>query len=268
MKASIDLLYQIVSQLDPSLLSSIDPVLLEGAKQTLKLSENYQDIWVVEKLHPHYIHQILSGYPQKDVELIKAKLKVGLNPLKKSDQWLKATLSDLVFKHFDLMPYKYMSQFAASSVLFLNAVQMSFLLQLLGVFDLKTTLRTLIDQKLISDVKTSLSSLELKFLYHISKEKEKVSFKKLPLETWDKRKTSLAALIRTRGLNRLAKSIGPQDSFIMTEIKLRLDPKDNATLVTLATDVDESIHAHLIEELELTLDFMRSFLTQDKNNKP
>jgi hypothetical protein len=155
-----------------------------------------------------------------------------------------------------------MSAFEGSKVLFLSASQVDQLIGLLGLLDLKTTLKTLIDQKLLSLIQNSLSGAQKLFLSILSKETEKVSFKKLPLETWDKKPSSLNTMLHTRGLNRLAKALGPLEDYILQDICLRLSPKDKQPYMSLCTPVETEIKTHLCSELEMTINFIQNQLSK------
>lgn len=264
MSCYLDLVYDISTKLDPRLIKSMDQAFVKTKKPTQKLDEKFHDILVIEKMHPGYLELIFEGFKPKDLEFIKQKLSKGLNPLKKWDLFVQMFVQQHLFSHFSLVPYKYMTEFLGADVLFLNAQQMETLLLLLGVFDVKTTMKTLIDQKLILDLTNSLSSLQKLFLKTIHKEKERVSFKKLPLEMWDKKASSLIPILHTRGMNRLAKALGPLEASTTQDICLRMAPKDKAHFVSFSTTVASEISELLTEELEIALDFLYTHVSTSK----
>lgn len=258
MNLDSSLLIQIINSKSPQLLKAIDPSLGYKKKAVTLLDESYHNIDLLEKVDPSYFEIIYDSYPKKDILFIQNTLKKSSSSI--LHKFIKQDCLDKLLKHFPCLPYKYMSSFPGSHILFLNAAQVKQLLLLLGMYDVKLSLKTLIDQSIIKQINHCLSDLQKLFLKDLSKEQDKVAFKRLPLETWDMQKSSLESLIYLRGLNRFSKAFCDLDQFMKNELILRLPHKDKPQFTTLSSKTEPALKDFLCLEIEHTLAFMKKNL--------
>lgn len=252
------ILYEILSSKSPGGLKALDPSLHLKKKSVAFLDESYHSLDLLEKIDPSHLDIIYDSYPKKDISLIQNNLKKGLN--EKLNHFIKKDCLEKLLKQTPCLPYKYTPLFSGSYILFLNSSLTKQLIMLLGLYDLKLALKTLIDQGIINQVHTYLTDLQKMFLKELAKEADKVAFKRLPLETWDKQKTSFEGLIYLRGLNRFSKAYHDVNPFIKNELILRLAYKDKAQFITLCTKVEPQIKEALISEIEHAFNFMKKNL--------
>ncbi len=245
------------------LIFKLDPKLEKYVKPTLKkptspyLTEDYKEINLFEKVDPSHLHNLFEGYPKKDVNFIMQHLKQGSNQKNKFlSDLISQEVSKRLFNHYSVLPYDKFPSFEGSKVLFLSYIQIKELIDLLSVFDIKLTLKTSIDKQINQHILHALSPLQLKFLKIVDKQQEKVAFKKIPLETWDKKKESLHAMLYLRGLNRLCKTFASSSFFVHEEIILRLPLKDKPLFFSLATQSEQTVKESLMGQFNSAIDFM------------
>jgi hypothetical protein len=258
MNLDSSLLIQIVNARSQDTLKALDPSWAVKKKAVIFLDESYHNIHLLEKIDPSHFDSIYDTYPKKDILFIQNALKKNEHSFLK-DFLIKDCFEKLM-KVMPCMPYKYMPAFQGSKALFLNSHNLKQLILLLGMYDLKQALKTLIDQSIIKDITRSLSELQKLFLKELAKEKDKVAFKRLPLETWDRQKSSLEALLYLRGLNRFSKAFSDSDLFVKNELILRLPVKDKQQFLTLSSKIEPSIKEALCEEINHSIDFMKKNL--------
>lgn len=258
MNLDSSLLYQIINSKSPTLLKSLDPALGFKKKTVYFLDESYHTIDLLQKIDLSHFEIIYDSFSKKDILFIYNTLKKEQNSLLTS--FIKQDSLNRLLKINPCMPYKYLPVFRGSSILFLDSNQVRQLILLLGMYDLKQALKTLIDQTILFQIDKSLSELQKFFLKELAKEKDKVAFKRLPLESWDLQKNSLEGLIYLRGLNRFSKAYSELDFFIRNELILRLPLKDKQQFMNLSTKVEPSIKEALCEEIEHTIAFMKKNL--------
>jgi hypothetical protein len=257
MKLDFQLVYEIIDTLDPNLKKALDPKISVSGQKKPYLDSSYENIKLIEKMDPSHLEALLESYPHKDIAFIKERLKKNQTS-SHLDQFLNSFIQKLITQSVPTLPYKYTSSFDGARLLKLNATQMKILTHLLGIYDVKIFLRTSIDQKLILEIHNQLNDLEKAFLKSIQKDQEKVAFKKMPLDTWDKTRSSFETMKYLRGLNRLSKAIAKEPLNIREEIILRLPFKDKAQFLSLCTQSDENLIKSMYEELNTALDFFDS----------
>jgi hypothetical protein len=263
MNSSLELVAQIIDLLNPALKKTLSPHLIFEKQKQPYLDESYHQLNLLDKIDPSHLSLLFQEYQKKDLNLLVNSLQTH------PPTQLKGYITALTFKrlnrHYKTVPYRYLSSFKGEKVLLLNHVQLKSLIHLLGVYDIKLFLKSCIDQKLITQIHEALSQTEQAFLASIQSEPDKVTFKKMPLESWQKDQQSFEALKYTRGLNRLAKAVALESVFIKQEIILRLPLNDKATFLSLATPLEPVLHDTLYKPLQTALDWLE---TQALKHKP
>lgn len=260
MTSCISLVCQIIKAIDPKIKKRIDPSLVIFEQTGPVLDALFHDIEILEKIDPSHIDHLFQSYPLKDK---KGLIEIGSKKISSKQSlfdFVSKKIKHELFLHYQTIPYKYMSAFENARILFLDGPRMQQLVGLLGVFDIKTFLKTSIDQKLILDIQNALTDFEKAFLKHILKDPERVGFKKMSLETWNKQRASFESMKYLRGLNRLSKALASHSPFIQSEIILRLPLKDKESFMTLATPSDDLLKKNLNEDLKTALDFLEAHI--------
>lgn len=258
MNLDATLLCQILNAKSPELLKALDPSFSFKKKAISLLDETYHNINLLEKIDPSHFESFYASYPKKDILMVKTVLKSQDNSM--LSHFITQDCLAKLLKLMPCLPYQYMPAFEASSILFLKSAHVQQLTFLLGIYDLKQATKTIIDQELLKQITSCLSDLQKLFLKELSKEKDKVAFKRLPLESWDRQKSSLDDLLYLRGLNRLAKAFSSYDDFIKNEVILRLPVKDKQQFIALCTKIEPNIKEALCFEIEHAISFMKKNL--------
>lgn len=258
MNLDTTVIYHIINTKSPEMIKVLDPSLGLKKKALPLLDETYHNITFLDKIDPSHFESIYPSYPKKDIAIIQAEIKQTNNSL--LSQFIQKECLPKLLALSPCLPYKYMPAFEASSILFLKSAYVQQLILLLGLYDLKQAIKTIIDQQLLTHIHSCLSDLQKLFLKQLSKEKDKVAFKRLPLESWDRQKSSLNELLYLRGLNRLAKAFSSYDHFIKNEVILRLPLKDKQQFITLSSKIEPTIKEALCFEIEQAISFMKKNL--------
>jgi len=254
MSVDFNLILKITNKLDASLLEYTKGNL--SFAQESYLDESFNDIDLIAKIHPSHFDELFKTAGLLDRDKIKVFAK------KSPSLALKTFLQNDIFErlsyYMPVLPYKFLSDFYAKKLLFLDDFELTKVIHLLGLFDLKESLKTLIDPKLITKINESLSQEMRQFLKTIQTEKEKVSFKKIQLENWDLTKEGLFKLLYVRGLNRIAKALSQENIYVLNEILLRLPVKDKPLFLSLNTEIEPGLKQNLAEQIDKTLNFYKN----------
>jgi hypothetical protein len=254
MSVDFDLIIKITKKLDSSLMRYAQGN-FSSSKETF-LEESFFEIDLPSKLHPSHIDELYKTAPSSDREKIKQYVKKHASiHLKK---FLENDILDKLSYYMPVLPYKFLDDFEAKTLLLLDAEDMQHLAHFLGLYDLKASLKTLIDPKLILKIQEVLTPDMRQFLKIIQSEKDKISFKKIELETWDQKKDSLLKLLYVRGLNRIAKAISQESVYTVNEILLRLPFKDKALFTTLNSEIDPALKPYLSEQVNQAYSYIKN----------
>lgn len=257
MTIEFDLILTITSKLDPSLLRCAQGNFSSPKKPFL--DEHFFDIDLFSKIHPSHFDELYKTAPSVDREKIKQYVKKSTSTALK--KFLENDILDKLAYYMPVLPYKFLEDFETKTLLFLDANQLQEIAHYLGLYDLKSSLKTLIDPKLILKIQEALSPNMRQFLKTIQSEKDKVSFKKIQLDTWDQKKESLLNLLYVRGLNRIAKAIGQQSAYITHEILLRLPVKDKSLFITLNSEIEPSYKHDLSQQIDQAFSYFKNHQT-------
>ncbi len=97
------------------------------------------------------------------------------------------------------------------------------LIDLLGVHDLSTDLRQIVDKELIKKIYEALTENQLRFLHYSSRQPMKWISPKLGLNAWDGSKEKLQRLLHGRGLARLGHALSDENESLKWHVLHRLD---------------------------------------------
>lgn len=253
MMESLELTRQLARKMDPGLERYIVHDFKSTLPDTPVLDERYTSIDLLTKISITHLEYLFEGYPKKDILFIQNHLKKEL-PFY---PFLKQEVLKRLFTRYPVLPYAYLPSFPNATLLFCDSALMQEVCALLGLYDLKALLKTLIDQKMIKLIEHALSTTQKKFLKIIQKEADKIAFKPIPLERWDQTAENLQALLMMRGLNRLAKAFANSSPYIQNEFIIRLPFKDKMAYLSLSTPVIPQRVEALQKQIETTQHFLK-----------
>ena len=107
----------------------------------------------------------------------------------------------------ELLPPACLPESPFNSLLTFSYDQKMNLFDYLGLRDLASDMRLIIEKPKLSLIASFLSEDKRKYMNRLRKTKEPVTFKPMNLSKWDGTGTTLMTLIRQRGLNRAAKAL-------------------------------------------------------------
>ncbi len=254
MNASWVLLDRMVEQKSPLLKKYIDRKLRVPAPQGPFVADTFNRMSLFEKMDSSHFETFLPSSNKKDVLTFKTLLKNSEPSFLKS--FLLNTAEQALYSNYALLPYAYLEDFQSSDILELSAAKLQRLILLLAMYDLKFTLKVIIDQKMLAKIFKFLPPECKQFLDFLQTEKDRIEFKKIPLDTWDEKSETLLSLLYLRGLNRLAKAFPLEPEYIKNEIILRLPLKDKGHFKTLATPLDTSLIDVLRDQITRGIEFL------------
>lgn len=97
------------------------------------------------------------------------------------------------------------------------------MVDLLGLHDLASDLRLVIDKALLNRIHAALSPQELQFLHYFSKQSSKWASPKLGLSGWDGSKQQLHRLLHYRGLLRMSRAVFEETPSFKWHLLHRMD---------------------------------------------
>jgi hypothetical protein len=226
----------------------------------------------LQLIHPDWFSPYLESYSDRDRTLLIAPLfeeqrqalekRYDLATVQETSDLLnhfviKKWRSWLLPKNFTLTPLAALRPHPLLSFLSLSKEEAEKTIFILGLHDLAPELKKVIESKLLKDVENALSLSERDSLKRVLKTPSSVQFAPLKLSGWDRDKESLIDVIRSRGLNRLAKALyGTEPSFFWY-CTHKLSKKEAAILQKLSIDLkNPKAHQTLIEEIAQSTHFI------------
>ena len=170
--------------------------------------------WLISFIEPFSEHDkklILSALPPFQGEKLKIYFKIE-NLLESLTSPVKGFLNGFVYENLikkekEFLPFEYFFSHPLSPLLQLSKNQMQHLVDFLGLHDLSTELKQVLESYQIKRVYKALSHLEREYLKVLIKKKEPIFFARLNLEKWDGTQEVLKKTLLQRGFNRLAKAL-------------------------------------------------------------
>lgn len=133
------------------------------------------------------------------------------------------------------------------------------LIDFLGIHDLALEVKKIIETAKLKQIYAALTPSELSFLKTLLLRKEPLTFKRMELQSWDGKKSSLRMLVHQRGLNRLAKTLTGSEPALLWYVSHKLDMERGELLLKLATPLEsERAQAALIEQMVEVLGLIKT----------
>ncbi len=140
-------------------------------------------------------------------------------PIKK---YLIKTLYDKV-KKTGILPLEYLPDSPHKELVDLSKSQIVELVDFLGIHDLATEVRQIVDKRQLQMVYKCLSPLKRRFLDVCLQRKDRMTSPKLKLQTWGGDCKTLNKRLHKRGLKRLGYALAGQDSNLIWHLAHKLD---------------------------------------------
>lgn len=216
---------------------------------------------LLRTLPANEIPLFLSPLSEKQIKDLKKNLLFSntllpLTPLAK--QFLEQTWWDhLTKENKDLLPVDFLPPSPLNTLLTLPAEHLQLLISLLGMRDIALELPQIIETAKLKKIEESITPEQLKYLKTLRHHKEPITFSKMGLGKWDGNRDSLSASILQRGLNRLAKAIGSENSSLRWHLSRRLDTVKAEQLDKFAAAIDPKIQETLTAQVVELLSYLK-----------
>lgn len=154
------------------------------------------------------------------------------------------------------LPFSYIPEDPLLCLVKCDSIEMGMLISFLGLFDLFGELKTLIDGKLLLMLEEALSDDELRMLKEIEKGKlDKILFEPMGLNRWNGDVSVLRAVIKERGINRLAKAMMSSPSDLIWIVTHIMDVKTMIEFKKYRAELsDRQMSATLQKQVKLCWD--------------
>lgn len=184
--------------------------------QSISLAVDFAEI------HDSWIAKLLESVDEKQKNILISALpeskqeklwdKNSKKPLAFSNPLVKMMQKKLLQKAFleknpGFLPLEILPPHPLFQLISLDKKQIVLLIDTLGLRDLALDVKKVIDKNLLKAIDEALPNHQKEILKYFIKEKERLGFKPIHLENWDKSPQALADMIHIRGLNRLGKAL-------------------------------------------------------------
>jgi hypothetical protein len=256
-------------------LTSEEKQRVESAPSTHKnLADGIQTpLEQLSKIHFSWHAAFLRTLTERDVKLFLSSLPYShaLN-LKKTllfsgqleslthlaKTFLQEMLLKEIHKNETILPYEALPSSPLNQLLELSISDLQNLTDFLGLHDLNVEMRYIIETSKLKQITAALTQNELNYLKLLMQQPEPVPFPRMGLAGWRGDPSYLRQLLRSRGMNRLAKGVHGQDPSFIWHLIRRLDVDRATTFSKLSTSMDsETILNILTAQILQLLSFIR-----------
>lgn len=158
----------------------------------------------IKKLPSQLQSMAIAALPKEQREKFKVEIKTV--PCFSAKQYYLKMLSDLL--HIDdHCPDRFLPHHELTPLLHCNKSQLTELIDFLGLYDLASTVRQIVNRTHLNVIYQSLSKRELAFLKICLREKERITSPKLNIDLMASDRDKIRAVIHRRGLTRLVKAM-------------------------------------------------------------
>lgn len=191
----------------------------------------------LKSIHYSWFHPIFETYPKAHqslfFSLLTSEQLEGLQRMLKTTEMPKTAppflipyLSSQLKEEFldeGILPEELLPVSELILLLDLDRTQLLETIDLLGIHDLATELKQIVDRDLLGKIYQALSKKQLQFLHYSSKLPSRWVSPKMGLAGWDGTKKSLNLLTHQRGLIRMARAIFQEHPSFIWHLLHRLD---------------------------------------------
>ncbi|CUI15843.1 conserved hypothetical protein [Candidatus Protochlamydia naegleriophila] len=203
----------------------VQAVLSQDIRSTDLTPILYQPQKLLERMHYSWIEPLLGGFPEKLHPLVMAALTQeqisGLNPVIAPSTLSNPVKTFIINQLYTLLkadehlPYDYLPETDLSPLGTWSKARLTELIDFLGLHDLASEMRHIVDKNQLKNIYTSLSSKQFYYLKVCLHQKEILSVPKLGIDPSKRDSTKLKRIVHRRGLLRLGKALcGQHPDFV------------------------------------------------------
>lgn len=267
---------QLLRFFDPSELETVQTVPLSSKNPSVaSLSLEKR----LEKIHYSWLLPFFESFVEKDKVLLISSLN---NPQKKSLKRHFNLKNSLFFpkqeaKHYmiDVMynwvisigtgflPIEFLPDHPLTPLVDLNKKQLEMLVDYLGLYDLGTELKQIVQSEQIKKIQNVLSKDQKSYLKQSIYGKQQITFPRLNLDRWKGDEETLKRVLHHRGFNRLAKALFGAHPSLLWHIYRQFDTGRAKVLRRFLTDIkNEEVRLILIDQILHLIGHIQSMKTK------
>lgn len=188
---------------------------------------------LIQKLPAKGQSSLIQALPDPLAKRLSSALKISL-PTPPQPQFVQRYLIQLLLKQLpelsQVLPIEYLPATPMSTLLKLSKADLVELANFLGIHDLASELKTIVDTRTIKTIHECLTPQELQYLKHCMGLKEKFTAPSLGLERWTGDCDKLKATLHARGLIRLGSALSGEHPDLLWHLAHLLDTGRGQTL--------------------------------------
>jgi len=146
----------------------------------------------------------------------------------------------LLSKEPSLLPIEAIANSPLLPLLKLTHQGLYLLADFLGLYDLSTEMRLIIDKVRIKKMESALSKEQLFFLSSLLGKQDPQPFKPMGLQAWNGTNAEFLSLLHKRGMNRLSKGLYPENKDFISYITFRMPVEEAALFSSLHKKLEPS----------------------------
>lgn len=204
---------------------------------------------------------LVSALPQTHQEgLVKRK---GFNNAPQGvSSFVRRFLLKTIYQQLgakDVLPLSLLPEQPLSPFVHLNKEEMLDVMDLLGLYDIASEVRMVIDKKILKQLYKSLSKKKQQYLRKILNRQDKVSSPPMGLDQWGGNEEKLGRELHRRGMIRLGKALSGMDSQLFWHISHRLDTGRSAFISRYRGDKEEGVTRSLGLQVLSAINFHKQY---------
>ena len=152
----------------------------------------------------------------------------------------RKVIEALLSKQPTLLPIEAIPNSSLLPLLKLTHEGLHLLCDFLGLYDLSTEMRLIIDKVRIKKMESALSKEQSFFLSSLLGKQDPQPFKPMGLQAWNGTNVEFLALLHKRGMNRLSKGLYPENKDFISYITFRMPVEEAALFSSLHKKLEPS----------------------------
>lgn len=196
---------------------------------------------------------ILSALSDKQFAKLSAHFLTGEKRYhfkKLGVRYLRQTLFHLLtYEQKEFVPIAFLPQSSFNALLSLSKPQLTTLIDYLGLRDLSTEFKQIVQTSQIKEIHKALNTDQKNYLKEVLKHGESVKFSSLKLDQWNGTEEMLRKVLHQRGLNRLGKALFGCHPSLFWHICHRLDVGRAHVLRKLMSHTSDEVQAVLEKQV-------------------
>ncbi len=215
-----------------------------------------------KSLHPNLIAVLPKQHAKglSDLLDIKAADKNSIAPV--TQKFFLQNLYDKIDETHPVLPLEFLHTLPLSHLLDVDKNVLMEMFDILGLYDLATKMKVIIDKQTLLDIQKSLSPVKLKFLKVFLQQTDKANLPEIDLTDWTGDPNILKKLLHRRGIHRLSKAIAGYPKDFLWYLTHRLDTGRGEILKRYYSEEEAGISSALTEQVL----FIINTLTQKKES--